>query len=197
MPYATDEIVKQLRETRERKPLSQRELSQLSGVPQAQISRIESNSIDLRLSTLIAIAHALDLEIALVPRKAVPAIKSITRQTMDAASIQAPEIAREMRRLRASIHRTQVAFPSLPQNEDLRSSFMFVQQWPIPANDFGTLRSIRVALERAIGNHSSDDVADVINDFRSLRNRIAHAPPASDRDDQTRPAYSLDEDDDG
>ncbi|CAM5551567.1 helix-turn-helix domain-containing protein [Eoetvoesiella caeni] len=69
-----------LREARTAKSLSQRDLSKLAGVPQSHISKIESNQVDLRLSSLIAIANALDLELALVPRQAMPAIQSITRQ---------------------------------------------------------------------------------------------------------------------
>lgn len=95
MKYENQEIADRLREAREAKQLSQRELSRLAGVPQAQISRIESSSVDLRLSSLVAIASALDLEIALVPRNAVPAIKSITRQTADRTVIQPPSIGKK------------------------------------------------------------------------------------------------------
>lgn len=86
MNYETQHIAERLKETRQDKGLSQRTLSKLAGVPQAQISRIESGSVDLRLSSLIAIANALDLEIALVPRKALPAVHSIIRQTSAATS---------------------------------------------------------------------------------------------------------------
>ncbi len=81
MNYEAQPIAERLRETRQAKDLSQRVLSKLAGVPQAQISRIEAGSVDLRLSSLIAIANALDLEVALVPRKALPAVHSIIRQT--------------------------------------------------------------------------------------------------------------------
>lgn len=83
MKYETQAIADALRNAREAKQLSQREMSRLTGIPQAKISRIENNSVDLRLSSLVAIASALGLEIALVPRKAMPAIKSIMRQTTD------------------------------------------------------------------------------------------------------------------
>lgn len=69
-----------LREARIAKKLSQRDLSKLAGVPQSHISRIESSQVDLRLSSLIAIANAVDLEVTLVPRKAIPAVQSIMRQ---------------------------------------------------------------------------------------------------------------------
>ena len=81
MSHALEHISRRLREARSAKNLSQRELSKLAGVPQSHISRIESKQVDLRLTSLIAIAHALDLELALVPRKAMPAVQSIMRQT--------------------------------------------------------------------------------------------------------------------
>jgi|GEM_PF-508160 len=81
MNYGIQTVARRLREARQGKNLSQRALGNLAGVPQAQISRIEAGNIDLRLSSLRAIANALDLEIVLVPRKALPAVHSLIRQT--------------------------------------------------------------------------------------------------------------------
>jgi transcriptional regulator with XRE-family HTH domain len=79
MSYVTEQILQSLREARVRKGLSQRELSARSGVPQSHISKIESGGVDLRMSSLIALARVLDLELFVVPKKSVPAIKSIIR----------------------------------------------------------------------------------------------------------------------
>jgi transcriptional regulator with XRE-family HTH domain len=79
MPYATDHIATALRSARERKGLSQRELSTRAGVPQSHISKIERGAVDLRVSSLIALARTLDLELAMVPRTALTAVQSITR----------------------------------------------------------------------------------------------------------------------
>jgi predicted transcriptional regulator len=70
-----------LKKARESKSLSQRALAKLAGVPQSHISKIESGAVDLRLSSLIEIARALDVEVMLVPRKAVSAVRSIVRGT--------------------------------------------------------------------------------------------------------------------
>ncbi len=59
------------------KGLSQRELSLRSGVPQGHISKIENGSVDLRLSSLVAIMRALDMELALVPRQYISVVNSI------------------------------------------------------------------------------------------------------------------------
>jgi transcriptional regulator with XRE-family HTH domain len=85
MNYAIAHIVKKLKATRQAKGFSQRKLSQLAGVPQSHISKIESGAVDLRLSSLIELARVLDLELTLVPRKALPAINTIIRSSEPAA----------------------------------------------------------------------------------------------------------------
>ena len=79
MSYETERIAAQLKQARENKGVSQRELARLSGVPQSHISKIEANAVDLRVSSLVTLAHALDLEITLIPRQAIPAVRSIVR----------------------------------------------------------------------------------------------------------------------
>ncbi|ELM6610202.1 helix-turn-helix domain-containing protein [Vibrio cholerae] len=83
MSYVTEQILQSLREARVRKGFSQRELSARSGVPQSHISKIESGGVDLRMSSLIALARVLDLELFVVPKKSVPAIKSIIRSSQE------------------------------------------------------------------------------------------------------------------
>lgn len=83
MNYSLEQILKDLREARSRKGFSQRELSARSGVPQSHISRIESGDVDLRVSSLIALARVLDLELFVAPKKSVLAIKSIIRSSKD------------------------------------------------------------------------------------------------------------------
>lgn len=83
MTKDTDEIAASLRQARQAKGLSQRALSQRAGVPQGHISNIERGTVDLRLSSLVAIARVLDLELALVPRKSLPAVRSIARSVAE------------------------------------------------------------------------------------------------------------------
>ncbi len=85
MSYATEQIASALRATRESKGLSQRELSAKSGVPQGHISKIENGAVDLRVSSLVGLARVLDLELALVPRRSVSAVKSIVRSSAQRA----------------------------------------------------------------------------------------------------------------
>lgn len=81
MNYVTEHIARALKKARETKKLSQRELGRKAGVPQGHISRIENGAVDLRISSLIALARVLDLEIELVPRKVQPALKSLVRRS--------------------------------------------------------------------------------------------------------------------
>jgi HTH-type transcriptional regulator / antitoxin HipB len=80
-----DEIAQALRAARHRKRMSQRALSALTGVPQGHISRIEAGSVDIRLSSLIELARALDLEPMLVPRILLPAVRTIIAPPPDEA----------------------------------------------------------------------------------------------------------------
>lgn len=67
--YIALEIVGKLMATRDRKNISQRELSRLSGVPQKTISRIE-NGLDIpKIQTLLKLANVLGLELSLVEKK--------------------------------------------------------------------------------------------------------------------------------
>lgn len=79
MIRSIEDMARLLKAARKAKGLSQRELSDKAGVPQAHISKIESGAVDLRVSSLLALARVLDLELALVPRDAVPAVQSIVR----------------------------------------------------------------------------------------------------------------------
>ncbi|WP_282604456.1 helix-turn-helix domain-containing protein [Pelagibius sp. Alg239-R121] len=127
MSYDAQAISKRLQDARAAKGLSQRELSKLAGVPQGQISRIEAGAVDLRLSSLAALAHALDLELTLVPRKALPAVHSLIRQAA------------------------------------------------------GTRSQATSAFEKT----------------KAIRNTLAHSSIFRQIEDEPKPAYSLDEDDDG
>jgi transcriptional regulator with XRE-family HTH domain len=79
MPYSTEDLARTLKAGREAKGLSQRELSAKTGLTQAHISRIENAAVDIQLSNLLQLARALDLEVMLVPRRAVPAAQGLVR----------------------------------------------------------------------------------------------------------------------
>lgn len=72
-------IAEELKAARKTKKLSQQDLAQKVCVPQSHISKIESGKVDLKTSSLIELARALELEVMLVPRALVPALDSMKR----------------------------------------------------------------------------------------------------------------------
>lgn len=80
MNHSILDIAGALKAARTTKELSQREVSERSGLTQAQISKAES-AADLRLTSLVELARALDLEVALIPLKFLPAVQSIVRDS--------------------------------------------------------------------------------------------------------------------
>ncbi|MCR9259998.1 MAG: helix-turn-helix domain-containing protein [Pseudomonadaceae bacterium] len=79
MGIEVEHIGSAIKEAREAKKISQRALARKSGIPQSHISKIETKGVDLKLTSLLALARALDLEPVLVPRKLTPAVKSLIR----------------------------------------------------------------------------------------------------------------------
>ena len=64
MGLGNSHIAKILQEARVGLGLSQRELSERSGLTQAQISRIENCAVDMRISSLLALVNELGLELS-------------------------------------------------------------------------------------------------------------------------------------
>lgn len=58
-----DNIISNIIKTRKQKKLSQAKLSELCELPQATISRLESFSTEPKLSTIVKVCNALNLEI--------------------------------------------------------------------------------------------------------------------------------------
>ena len=71
------DITQALKGARQGKGLSQRALGARVGLPQAHISKIENGATDIRLSTLIELARALDLEVELIPRSVTAHLRTI------------------------------------------------------------------------------------------------------------------------
>ena len=79
MLHSIQHIAAELKATREKRGLSQRGLSAKVSVPQGHISRIQNGAVDLKTSSLIELARALDLELMLVPRTLVPTVHGLSR----------------------------------------------------------------------------------------------------------------------
>lgn len=94
MADARQDIIDALKTARRAKGLTQRALSQRVGVPQSHISKIENGETDLRLSSLIELALALDLHLALIPRQLAPAVAHLVRSAarIDHLAPSAPQL---------------------------------------------------------------------------------------------------------
>ena len=195
-----EHVARSLRNARHAKGLSQRELSVNSVVPQGHISKIENAAVDLRVSSLVALARALDLELMLVPRGSVAAVRSIAA----GAEIGAAHDGRGARQVRRELARLQDAVDHLPGS---LSSGTELAELPRLVRD---LRRFRPALldlptirraARAVDTLLREPVAlnavrRSSSELRGLRDALAHGRVA-DEAASVRPAYSLDDDDDG
>ncbi len=206
--YVNDQILKSLREARQRKGLSQRELSARSGVPQSHISKIESGSVDLRVSSLVALARVLELEPTLVPKKSVPAVMSIVLSSTGA------DMANAQKRFQQEIEKYKQIVSSIPEMpsiptsnvERLKKAMDSIEQFKPSPSAVKAIESSREALQKAIKNSSTFQLETAMNpealeaikkatrNMNNLRNALAHQIPAHSL--PSLPAYSLDGGDD-
>jgi transcriptional regulator with XRE-family HTH domain len=144
MNYEIEEIIGSLKAARKAKGLSQRDLSARAGVPQSHISKIESGKVDLQLSSLIQLARLLDLEVTLVPKKAIPAVDSIVRST--AAKAPSRNTASARNKLRKAETATAELLKALPDNSELRRASNVLRE----LNNFQNVALASDALEKAL-----------------------------------------------
>jgi len=195
MSFAIEDIAKTLGEGRKSKGLSQRALSTLSGVPQSHISKIEAGEVDLRLSSLIELARALDMELTLVPRNTVPAVQSIIRAAKPAASPDSAATIKacgELARLQDAIDRKSWNPGWKDQVEQFQRVARDLQHWPLTLDQLQTVRDAYKELNKP-GNQRA--IQDAAKTLQQLRNHLAHRRPVDNA--PVRPAYTLDEDDNG
>jgi HTH-type transcriptional regulator/antitoxin HipB len=75
--YSIEAFANLLKQARKKKKLTQRDLAQLAGIPQSHLSNFENGKVNIGLSSFIEIVRLLELELVLIPRQYVPAIKSL------------------------------------------------------------------------------------------------------------------------
>lgn len=189
MSYAVKKIADRLKITRKRKGLGQETLSESSGIPQPQISRIEKGLVDLRLSSLLTISHSLDLEVVLVPRKALPATQSIINSTENTQFIN-PRVRYELDQLTRSIQSALKHLQEPVPNNPLRPLY---ELWSfIQIIDLESIKKIRKSWETAEKTGSNEALQQVEKQLRTLRNKLAR-PQEIERHAEPRPMYSLDD----
>jgi transcriptional regulator with XRE-family HTH domain len=75
MHHISTDLLETIRAERRRRRLSQMQLGELLDIPQSHLARIEAGRTDLRVSTLVEISRALDLELMLIPKRVAPAVR--------------------------------------------------------------------------------------------------------------------------
>ena len=199
MAYTTEHIAHTLRDARKARGLSQRALGAKAGVPQSHISKIENGAVDLRTSSLVELARVLDLELMLVPRKAIPAVQAIVRNSARSVFPDVESHRRalgDLKRLQAAIAEALQAHPTTAELAQLQRQARELRHFSIPSHHTASIRNAAAAA-RAFRDNAADPSAlrESLAELRRLRNALAHAPPASQVAETTHPAYSLDEDD--
>lgn len=195
MSHETEQVAKALKAAREGKGLSQRALSEKAGVPQAHISKIENGAVDLRLSSLVALARALDLELTLVPRKAVSAVQSIVRSSQPAAGPHPSSAAlKELKRFQRTLASIADAVKAPKELAQLQRQVRELQHFQLAAPQLEALKEIEKAAQAFRDRTKGlDALREAVSQVQSLRNELAHASVNPPRIEPVRPAYTLDE----
>jgi len=201
MTYAIEHIARALRSAREARGLSQRTLGATTGIAQGHISKIENGAVDLRISSLVELARALDLELELVPRKAVTAVHAIVRRDDESAhaSVEPSRRAlKDLQQLQDDIARATRARPTVVELAQLRRHAHELRHLPIPGDRLGAIRKAAAAAKAFPENAAGvDALQDALVELRQLRNALVHTPSTSHDAGTARPAYSLGDDEHG
>jgi transcriptional regulator with XRE-family HTH domain len=185
-----------VRQARQAKGWSQRELSARTHMPQAQISRIENADVDPQVSTLIELARTLELELQLIPKSALTAVEATVRST------EARSDERASQNLMSELLRAaEQAHAMAPDREDIASLLSSLRdlQPLTPALRaralIGDLKSVQILLHGFLTYPPAErpshaqPIRDAAQKLKDLRNMLVHAPAGE------RPAYSLDDED--
>jgi|JI8StandDraft_2_1071088.scaffolds.fasta_scaffold182407_1 transcriptional regulator with XRE-family HTH domain len=200
MSAGIEEFAASLREARIAKALTQKALGQRVGLPQSHISKIEKGAVDLKLSSLVEIARALELEIKLVPRKALPAVEGAVRA--HGTSVETSRALSLLNQQAQIAERIKAEFPDLPQVEAFQKA---IRSIPRLQFDAAQLKALDEALQPARrltsiieGQGGAAALAKRLEEatsaLRHFRNFQVHHALLLEAARQ-RPAYRLEEDD--
>ena len=194
MGYKSEDLIREIRDRRTDAGISQRALAKRSGLTQAHISQIETGTLEPGLSSFIDVARALDLEIMLVPKKFLPAVQGILRQTSTEQSTpQECEAAlREIARGERLVIKQKLLYGSSADLDRIADALRFLRHAPIRKPDLQIVTGAINKLRRYQASPQSKDiVAAIATELQQLRNRLVHSPSEA-----PRPAYAIDDEDD-
>ncbi len=197
MSYSTDHFAIALKNAREAKGLSQRALSELVGVPQSHISKIESGGVDVRVSSLVELARVLDLELTLVPRKSVPAVDSIIRSTSGASPQPSSATRKAWKNVQDKLNRISHADPTNIEFAQVQRLARDLEHLGFAVVDRQTLRDVNKRVDAILERRDANGVHRLLVEFKRMRNAVAHDAGGLATTTKVRPAYSLEESSDG
>lgn len=193
-------IAASVREARIAKALTQKELGQRVGLPQSHISKIEKGTVDLKLSSLVEIARALDLEITLVPRKALPAVEGAVRA--HGATVETSRALSLLNEQAQIAERIKANFPDLSQVEGFQNAIRSIPRLQFDAAQLKALdealqpaKRLKTIIEAQGGAAAlAKRIEEATSALRHFRNIQVHHAPLIEAARQL-PAYRLEEDD--
>jgi transcriptional regulator with XRE-family HTH domain len=200
MSAGIEEIAASVREARIAKALTQKELGQRVGLPQSHISKIEKGTVDLKLSSLVEIARALDLEITLVPRKALPAVEGAVRA--HGATVETSRAVSLLNEQAQIAERIKANFPDLSQVEGFQNAIRSIPRLQFDAAQLKALdealqpaKRLKTIIEAQGGAAAlAKRIEEATSALRHFRNIQVHHAPLIEAARQL-PAHRLEEDD--
>lgn len=200
MGAGIEEIAASVREARIAKALTQKELGQRVGLPQSHISKIEKGTVDLKLSSLVEIARALDLEITLVPRRALPAVEGAVRA--HGATVETSRAVSLLNEQAQIAERIKANFPDLSQVEGFQNAIRSIPRLQFNAAQLKALdealqpaKQLKTIIEAQGGAAAlAKRIEEATSALRHFRNIQVHHAPLIEAARQL-PAYRLEEDD--
>lgn len=179
-----------LREAREAKSWSQRELSDRAGIPQAHISRIESGAIDPKVSTISELARVLDLDLMLLPRTALTAVDALLRE--HASEADRHRLLDLIPRLHSAAHAHPAMAGGLHDRvANLADSLGKLDLAELPPPVRRDVLGAALAVNRAVKARKTHLLDAAVT---NLQQALAQASTLASRG-ETRPAYTLDDED--
>ena len=201
MNYTITHIADQLKAERGARGLSQLTLSKLAGIPQSHISKIENGTVDLRLSSLIELARVLGLELTLVPRKALLAVKSIVRGSARPSKkipSNIPSTIKELKRIQNTITSFTKDHPSTKEFAQIQRQINDIQHFRVSNSDLEAIQKASKTLQAIkFDNSYIESVRKILSEFQNVRNALAHSSIDLPAIETVRSAYALESDDNG
>jgi len=193
------DVIAAIRAARQAKALTQKELGRRIGLPQSHISKIENGSVDLQLSSLIEIARALELEVTLVPRGALPAVEGTLRAV--GTTVETSRALAKLGEQAALAERIKTNYPGLPQVDAFQNAIRNVPEIQYDAMQLKALdealkparRLQKIVEERGEAALLAKRLEVATSALRRFRNAQLHVPPGGAR--RQLPAYRLEDDD--